>query len=112
MPVLRNLVDVLTLKSDRPMRRLVAYYAILAVVVALLAYFFPGTIRTLAEKGLGDVSDSPSVLTDALSGNVEPSTGFFAAGSLGSLAITTVLIMFGTLALMLPVTWVYMSARP
>jgi hypothetical protein len=34
------------------------------------------------------------------------------ARSLVELAITTVLILLGTLALMLPVTWVYMSARP
>ena len=111
--MLRQLVDVLTLKSDRPARRLTAYYAILAVVVVLLYYFFPGAIRGIAEKGLGEVAEGPTVLTDALSGAAGGQTGgVFGAGTLGSLAVNTLMILFGTLALMLPVTWVYMSARP
>ena len=32
MPVLRQLIDVITMKSDRPMRRLLAYYGLLAVL--------------------------------------------------------------------------------
>ena len=40
MPVLRDVIDVITMKSDRPVRRLVAYYAIVAIVVAILAFFF------------------------------------------------------------------------
>ena len=110
--MLRKIVDVLTLKSDRPARRLTAYYAILAVVVVLLYYFFPATIRGIAEKGLGDVSEGPLVLTDALTGTAARTGGPFAAGSIGALSVTTLIILFGTLALMLPVTWVYMSARP
>jgi hypothetical protein len=35
----------------------------------------------------------------------------FGAGSLGELLITTLLLIVGIVALMLPVTWVYMSAR-
>lgn len=110
MPVLRELIDVLTMKSDRPVRRLVAYYVILALVVALLAVFFPREISAIAAKGLGDVSEGPTVLADALS---SPSaTGSFAMGSLVGVVITTVMILLGALVLMLPVTWVYMSARP
>ena len=110
MPVLRGLIDVLTMKSDRPVRRLVAYYVILAAVVALLAFFFPREISAIAAKGLGDVSEGPTVLADALS---SPSaTGSFAMGSLVGVVITTILILLGALVLMLPVTWVYMSARP
>lgn len=110
--MLRQIVDVLTLKSDRPARRLTAYYAILAVVIALLFYFFPATIRGIAEKGLGDVSEGPLVLTDALTGTAARTGGPFGAGSIGALSVTTLMILFGTLALMLPVSWVYMSARP
>ncbi|MFL5483764.1 MAG: DUF4956 domain-containing protein [Gemmatimonadaceae bacterium] len=111
--MLRQLVDVLTLKSDRPARRLTAYYAILAVVVALLYYFFPGAIRGIAEKGLGDVAEGPTVLTDALTGAAGARVGgVFGVGTVGSLAVNTLMILFGTLALMLPVSWVYMSARP
>lgn len=111
MPVLRNLIDVLTMKSDRPMRRLVAYYLVLAVVVALLWILFPGVLGRIAAKGLGDVPEGPTVLTDALtgSGGAAVSSG---AASLIDVALTTIWILIGALVLMLPVTWVYMSARP
>ena len=111
MPVLKQLIDVVTLKSQGPMRRLLAYYGILAVVVLVLAYLFPEVIRRIAVKGLGEVQDGPTVLTDALSASPTASIGF-GPGGLGDVAVTTVLILIGALALMLPVTWVYMSARP
>ena len=111
MPVLKQLIDVITMKSDRPMRRLLAYYGILAVVVLVLAYFFPGVIQRIGAKGLGDVSEGPTVLADALSGSPTSAVGF-GPGGLGDVAVTTVLILLGALVLMLPVTWVYMSARP
>ncbi len=111
MPVLKQLIDVVTMGSEKPMRRLLGYYGILAVVVLILAYVFPEAIRRIAAKGVGAVSEGPTVLTDAL--NAIPTAGIsFGPGSLGDVAITTVLILLGTLALMLPVTWVYMSARP
>jgi hypothetical protein len=111
MPVLKQIIDVVTMKSDRPVRRLVAYYAIVAVVVAILAYFFPTEIMRIAAKGLGDAPDSPTVLTDALSSSPTASVNF-AAGTLLAVVVTTVLILIGALVLILPVTWVYMSARP
>jgi hypothetical protein len=49
-------------------------------------------------------------LTDALSS--PSSSGTFGLGSLLGVAITTIMILIGALVLMLPVTWVYMSARP
>jgi len=110
MPVLKEAIDVLTMKSDRPLRRLVAYYVILALVVAILWFFFPAAIARIAAKGLGDVTEGPTVLTDALS--APSSSGTFGLASLVGVAITTALILFGALVLMLPVTWVYMSARP
>ncbi len=111
MPVMRKLIDVVTMKSDRPMRRLVAYYAIVAVVVAILAYFFPGEIARISAKGLGDIPEGPTVLTDALSSSPTASVSF-GPGSLFDVAVTTILILIGALVLILPVTWVYMSARP
>jgi hypothetical protein len=98
------------MKSDRPVRRLVAYYVVLAIIVAVAAFFFPATIARIAAKGLGDIPEGPTVLTDALS--APSSLGTFGLASLLSVAITTVLILIGALVLMLPVTWVYMSARP
>lgn len=99
------------MKSDRPMRRLLAYYGILAIVVLILTYFFPDAIRRIAAKGLGEVSEGPTVLTDALNGS-GATTSPFGPGTLGDVAITMTLLLLGALALMLPVTWVYMSARP
>ena len=110
MPVLKQVIDVLTMQSDRPMRRLVAYYVILAIIVAIAAFFFPGEVGRIAAKGLGDVPEGPTVLTDALS--APSSSGTFGLASLVGVAITTALILIGALVLMLPVTWVYMSARP
>ena len=110
MPVLTELIDVLTMKSDRPVRRLVAYYVIVAIIVAIAAYFFPREIARIAAKGLGDVPEGPTVLSDALSSPDANVT--FGLGSLLGVALTTVLILFGALVLILPVTWVYMSARP
>ncbi|HEX9220271.1 MAG TPA: DUF4956 domain-containing protein [Gemmatimonadaceae bacterium] len=112
MPVIKNLVDVITMKSDRPMRRLLAYYGILAVIVLILVSFFPDVIRRVSAKGLGDVSGGPQVLTDALNAPAPTASSIFGPGTLADLAVTTVLILVGVLALMLPVTWVYMSARP
>jgi len=99
------------MRSDRPVRRLVAYYAIVAVVVAILAYFFPGEIARISAKGLGDVPEGPTVLTDALASSPTASVSF-GPGTLLDVSLTTVLILIGALVLILPVTWVYMSARP
>jgi hypothetical protein len=109
--MLREAIDVLTMKSDRPVRRLVAYYAILAIIVVILSIFFPNTIARIAAKGLGDVPEGPTVLTDALSSSPTASVSF-GPGSLFDVATTTVMILIGALVLMLPVSWVYMSARP
>jgi hypothetical protein len=111
MPVLKSLIDVVTMGSAKPMRRLLAYYGILAIIVLLLAYFAPGVLRRVAVKGVTEVAEGPTVLTDALNASAAASVGF-GPGSLGDVAVTTVLILLGTLVLMLPVTWVYMSARP
>ena len=111
MAVLKNVIDVITMGSEKPMRRLLAYYGILAIIVLVLAYFFPDVLRRIAAKGVSEAAEGPTVLADALNASPAASVGF-GPGSLGDVAITTVLILLGTLTLMLPVTWVYMSARP
>jgi hypothetical protein len=111
MPVLKRIIDVITMTSDRPVRRLLAYYAIVAVVVAILAYFFRDEMLRIAAKGLGDAPDGPTVLTDAL-GTSPTASVSFGPGTLLGVVVTTVLILIGALVLILPVTWVYMSARP
>ena len=88
MPVIRELVDVITMKSDRPMRRLLAYYGILAIIVLILVYFFPDVIRRISAKGLGDVSEGPQVLTDALNAPTPTASTIFGPGTLADLAVS------------------------
>jgi flagellar biogenesis protein FliO len=110
MPGMNSLIDYLTLGSDRPMRRLAAYYAALALVTVVLVIVFPPVAQVLAggreSPGLG----GQRLLTDALGGE-SGATSLIAPGSLLELATMTTLALIGTLALMLPVSWVYMSAR-
>ena len=110
MTVMSEVVDVLTRGSDRPLRRLLAYYAVVAVIVALFAWAWPQLALLIAGKGLRAVVGNPRVLEDGLN-----ATGSVVAGggpaSLAELTLTTFLILIGTLVLMMPVTWVYMSAR-
>lgn len=110
MPMLARLIDVITMKSDRPMRRLLAYYGIITVIVLLLAYFFPRVALRIGATGLGEVSENPTALLDAL--NAQPAVLSLGVGTLADTALTLLLLLFGTLVLMLPVSWVYMSARP
>ncbi len=110
MTVLNKVVDVVTQGSERPLRRLLAYYAIVAIVVALVAYFFPVVVEQVAGKGLGATPGGPKLLQDGLTG---PAAGLggLVAGPLAELTIITIIVLLGTLILMMPVTWVYMSAR-
>lgn len=113
MRPLSQVIDFMTMGSDRPIRRLIAYYAVLFLGLYLLSHFIPETNRLLLGKGLTDVAGTPesgSFLQDGLAkgGGAETSLG---ATSLFGLFGTTALILLGTLLLMLPVSWVYMSAR-
>jgi hypothetical protein len=113
MRPLSQIIDFITLGSDRPIRRLVAYYVFLAAVLFALAYFFPDTDRLLLGKGLTSATattDSGALLQDGL-GKASSEDISLGARSLVELAGTTGLILIGTLLLMMPVSWVYMSAR-
>lgn len=119
MSVLNRMIDFLAMGSDRPLRRLLAYYAVLAAVLFGLSYIVPESDRLLIGKGMDDtapVATGPFILQDGLNPGSTPAPtstviSVFGVGSLGELLITTTLILFGTLLLMLPVSWVYMSAR-
>lgn len=111
MIVLKQIIDIMTQGSDRPLRRLFAYYAVVAVVVAALWYLFPDIIRQVAGKSVDTAAGSPQLLPDALVADDQGVAGL-GAGSLGEVSIVTLLILLGTIVLMLPVSWVYMSARP
>jgi hypothetical protein len=75
-----------------------------------LAYFFPTVDRILGGAEPQTLVRLPQVLEDGLgaaSAAVEPED----VPPRLELALTTVIIVLGTLALVLPVSWVYMSAR-
>ncbi len=110
MATFKGLIDVLTLGSDRPVRRLIAYYALLAAFVVLLAYAFPAVDRMLGGQNAVGQLETPELLRDGLAAAaVQPLPPVMPPRL--ELALRTITILFGTLLLMLPVTWVYMSAR-
>jgi hypothetical protein len=110
MPVLASIIDVFTRGSDRPVRRLIAYYLFLGLLAFGVALLFPRLIEMLAGKGLEGMPQGQKALTDGLTGT-GLTNSFFGPGTLGDVTISTLVILIGTLLLMLPVSWVYMSAR-
>jgi len=86
---------------------------VVGVILYLIVHFIPSSDRLLLGKGLAEASITPesgTVLQDGLSG-APAADATLGTTTLASLAATTTLILLGTLVLMLPVTWVYMSAR-
>ncbi len=110
MPVLQSLIDVFRLGSGRPLRRLLAYYAILALIAIGLSLLFPRILELFAGKGLEAMPGGEKALKDGLTGTAAGGS-LFGPGSLADAAVSTLVILIGTLLLMLPVSWVYMSAR-
>lgn len=112
MRPISQIVDIIALGSDRPLRRLLAYYLILGLVLAGLAQFFPASTELLLGKGTQgatSVAEAEALLRDGLV--PAPEESVFGERSLAYLAITTTLMLIGTILLMMPVSWVYMSAR-
>jgi len=109
MTFFRRFIDLVSLGSETPILRLVAYYLGLGVVILTLAYFFPESERLLMGRGSATPAQTPLILQDGLT--PAPAATTLGAGSLAELAVTTTLVLIGTILLMLPVSWVYMSAR-
>lgn len=109
MTFFRRFIDLVSLGSETPILRLVAYYLGLGVVIITLAYFFPESERLLMGRGSATPAQTPLILQDGLT--PAPAATTLGAGSLAELAVTTTLVLVGTILLMLPVSWVYMSAR-
>lgn len=110
MGILNRTIDFITLSSEHPIRRLVGYYAVLAVMVAAILTLFPASGELLFGSLALNVPNAPVILQDGLGGLADVVT-FLDPESVGRLAISTTLALLATLALMLPVTWVYISAR-
>jgi hypothetical protein len=112
MGFFKKLIDALTLGSDRPVRRLIGYYLLLAAVIVALAYAFPTVDRMFGGAAPTDLVRVPQVLQDGLGAGpaaaaAEPSE----VPPRLDLAVSTAILIFATLALMLPVSWVYMSTQ-
>jgi hypothetical protein len=106
MPIVKRAIDFVTMGSERPARRLLAYYLIVAAVVSLLIYFFPFVNLAFSGERLAELSGS-RVLTDAL----PTATGALQMPPRLEVVISATLSLIGTLVLMLPVSWVYMSVQ-
>jgi hypothetical protein len=105
-----KLIDFFTMGSGRPVRRLLAYYTVVVGVTIALVYFFPVFDQLFSGERLDELTSAPHLMQDGLSSD-QFETPVVELPARVELAITTLGIMIGTLALMLPVSWVYMSAR-
>ena len=110
MGFFKRLIDHFTLGSERPIQRLLAYYVAVGLVTAALIYFVPPVADLFSGESPETVAAAPQLLEDGLSEDQPPVPAFELPQGV-TLALTTVLSMIATLALMLPVTWLYMSAR-
>jgi len=99
----KRVIDTVTLGSDRPIRRLLAYYVVLGGVFAALLYFFPVVRQLFSGERLEELTQAPQVLEDGLAGGQFQAPAAELPSSV-KLAITTALSLVATLALMLPVT--------
>jgi len=95
--------------------RMTAYYAVIAVILLILSALSPGILDDLPVGGVGSImGDAPAIreLEDALlSGDQEVvDTIVSRTGNYDSRfaeAKTLIIAMFGTIMLMLPVSWMY-----
>ncbi len=110
MRFLIKLIDVATIGSDSPLRRLIAYYAVLIALTIVLVYFFPVLDLLFSGERLEELTSTPRLLEDGLTSQDFASPTVELPDRL-NLAIITLLVMVGSLLLMLPVTWVYMSTQ-
>jgi hypothetical protein len=106
-----RMMSYLTLGSSRPIRRLAAYYALLAIAGLVVFHFFPVLDGLLTGDRLQHLAKAPAaLLRDSISAaqSQAPPADLMARATFG---LSTAFILLSTMALMLPVTWVYMSAR-
>ncbi|MGQ0539697.1 MAG: DUF4956 domain-containing protein [Gemmatimonadaceae bacterium] len=110
MTIIKRTIDVFTAGSERPIGRLVAYYVVLAVIVVPLLYAFPLLQSLLFGEGQAPGALAPLLLPDGLAQGAGGAADM-PVPNVEQRALLTILALLGTIVLMLPVTWVYMSAR-
>ncbi len=106
MSIVRRALDFVTLGSERPVRRLLAYYLIVGAVVSGLIYLFPFMNLLFSGERLSELAGG-RILTDGLP---TAATAVQMPARL-ELVVSAALSLVGTLILMLPVSWVYMSVQ-
>jgi len=105
-----RLISYMSFGSSHPLRRLATYYAVLLIIGFLLFKFVPQFDSLLTGERLARLADPPSLLQDGLSsGQVQAPAADLQSRLM--FALSTAFLLLSTLAIMLPVTWVYMSAR-
>jgi len=116
MGYFKRFVDFITMGSARPLRRLLAYYAVLTAVMFAVHRFLPVVDRVVSgappTTQAVPVAQIPQMLQDGLDGkpvNVLAAESPERNGA--AMLITRTFLFLATLALMLPVSWVYMSSR-
>ena len=110
MSFFTRFINFITLGSGAPFRRLAAYYTAVALVFLLLYKFFPAIDTVMSGDRLVQLAKTPSFLQDGLTtGQVQAPPA--SIQSRVEFAASTVFVFVSTLVLMLPVSWVYMSAR-
>jgi Domain of unknown function (DUF4956) len=110
MQFFTRLIDYVTLGSEKPIRRLAAYYGVVAIVFLVLYRFFPTIDSVMSGDRLVELAKTPSFLQDGLqAGQVQAPVA--SIQSRFAFAANTLFVFVSTFVLMLPVTWVYMSAR-
>src|SRR5262249_16731673 len=89
-----------------------AYYLVFGVVILILHYVMPAIDRLSSGERLEELTNTPELLQDGLQkGTKEATKASLRSTPRLDLALTTVFVVAGTLALMLPVSLVYTPAR-
>ena len=69
MDFFKRMIDFFTLGSNRPIRRLVAYYLVFGVVILILHYVVPAIDRLSSGERLEELSNTPELLQDGRAGS-------------------------------------------
>jgi hypothetical protein len=109
MQFFKRLIDLLTLGSERPVRRLIAYYAFLGAIAFILYQFVPAVHKLFAVVPAEQLPDTPQILQDGLVTGASTTTVATSPEPRLDFAISTLIAFMSVIALMLPVSWVYMS---
>jgi hypothetical protein len=112
MAFFRRLVDLLALRSEHPLQRLLAYYIFVGIVIVTLAHFFPVIDRMFLGERTDPLQIAPQLLDDGLASvqTVQAAAAQRVVSRLET-ALSVLIALMGTLLFMLPVSWVYMSAH-